>query len=159
MILALVAYSQPMDLRERLEPGIVWVQFTEGVIPSADAGKTGLATFDREGARFGIYEVRKAFQFVDDVTATREIAESTRALQRIYYVRHDPSFDSRQVASALARDADVVFAEPRFVSHPAWNGIPATTPSLPATPDDPLFSDTGYMQRLRMTDAWDVVKG
>ena len=161
MLLSTVAAAQPTEPSAPYIPGFVWVQVAEGVTVSAVAGKTGLAVFDQEAAQFGVFEVAKAFPFIDRVAQTRELAASTRKLQRIYAVRHDESFDSGQVATALARDPNVVFAEPRFVRAPTWDSASAEAgkEALPDTPNDPLYAQAAYMQRLRMADAWDVVKG
>ncbi len=161
MLLTTVAGAQPTDPSVSYSLGFVWVQIAERVTVSPVAGKTGLAFFDQEAARYGVSEVAKAFPFIDHVAQTREIAASTRELQRVYFVRHDEFFDSRQVADALARDPNVVYAEPRFVRAATWD--PASTEAdmmaFPDTPNDPLFAQAAYMQRLRMADAWDVVKG
>ena len=156
-----VASAQPMDPVPSYSPGFVWVQFAEGVAVSAGAGKTGLAIFDQEATRYGVTEVSKAFPFVDRVAERRELAESTRKLQRIYAVHHQESFDSGRVAAALARDPNVVYAEPRFVRESMWDlAGPETSKSVVLeTPNDPLFREAPYMQRSRMPDAWDVVKG
>ena len=142
-------------------PGFVWVQFEEGAAVSAIAGKTGLAILDLEAALFGVSLIAKAFPFVDRVAQTRDLAESTKKLQRIYAVSHDESFDSKLVAAALARDPSVVYAEPRFVRVPTWDQTHSKTggTAYPETPSDPLFAQAPYMQRLRLPDAWDVVKG
>lgn len=161
MTLSTVAVAQPADPFASYRPGFVWVQVAEGVTVSPVAGKTGLAVFDQEAAQFGVSQVTKVFSFIDRVAQTREIAARTRKLQRIYAVHHDESFDSRRVAAALARDPNVVYAEPKIIRAPTWD-LAATEESiraLPETPNDPLFSQAAYMQRLRMPDAWDVVKG
>ncbi len=161
MLVSTVAAAQPTDLSAPYSPGFVWIQVAEGVAVSAVAGKTGLAVFDQEAAQFGVFEIVKAFPFIDRVAQTREIAASTRKLQAVYSVRHDESFDSRQVAAALARDPNIVYAEPRFTRTPTWDSTStgAGIKALPDTPNDPLFAEAAYMQRLRMADAWDVVKG
>jgi len=160
-LLVNVASAQPMDPAASYSPGFVWVQFAEGVAVSAGAGKTGLAIFDQEAARFGVTDISKAFPFVDRVAERRELAESTTKLQRIYAVHHEESFDSRRVASALARDPNVVYAEPRFVRESMWDlaGPEEHESLILDTPNDPLFREAPYMQRSRMPDAWDVVKG
>ncbi len=160
-LLVNVASAQPMDSTPSYSPGFVWVQFAEGIAVSTGAGKTGLAIFDREAARYGVTGVSKAFPFVDRVAERRELAESTRKLQRIYAVHHEESFDSRRVAAALARDPNVVYAEPRFVREPMWDlaGSEERESVMLETPNDPLFREAPYMQRFRMPDAWDVVKG
>ncbi len=161
MLLSTVAAAQPTEPSSPYSPGFVWIQVAEGVAVSAVAGKTGLAVFDQEAAQFGVFEVAKAFPFIDRVAQTREIAASTKALQRIYSVRHDESFDSRQVAAALARDPNIVYAEPRYIRAPTWDSASteAGIEALPDTPNDPLYAQAAYMRRLRMADAWDVVKG
>ena len=161
MLLSTLATAQPTDPSAPYSPGFVWIQVAEGVTVSPVAGKTGLAVFDQEAAQFGVFEVAKAFPFIDRVAETRELAASTRALQRIYSVRHDESFDSGLVAAALARDPNVVYAEPRFMRAPTWDSasVEAGINTLPDTPNDPLFAQAAYMRRLRMADAWDVVKG
>ncbi|MXZ04724.1 MAG: S8 family serine peptidase [Rhodothermaceae bacterium] len=160
-LLVNVASAQPMDPAASYSPGFVWVQFAEGVAVSAGASKTGLAIFDQEAARFGVTDISKAFPFVDRVAERRELAESTKKLQRIYAVHHEESFDSRRVAAALARDPKVVYAEPRFVRESMWDlaGPEEHESLILDTPNDPLFREAPYMQRSRMPDAWDVVKG
>ena len=95
------------------------------------------------------------------VAERRELAESTKKLQRIYAVHHEESFDSRRVAVALAQDPNVVYAEPRFVREPMWD-LPGSEKSESIrleTPNDPFFREAPYMQRVRMPDAWNMVKG
>ncbi len=161
LLLSAVAAAQPINPMAPYSPGFVWVQFAEGVAVSPGTGKTGLAVFDQVATQFGVFEVAKAFPFIDRVAETRELAASTRALQRIYSVRHDESFDSGLVAAALARDPNVVYAEPRFIRAPAWDSasLEVGINTLPETPNDTLFAQAAYMRHLRMPDAWDVVKG
>ncbi len=156
-----VAPAQPSRSVAHYSPGLVWVQFEEGTSISPGAGKTGLAAFDQEAERFGVSLVERTFFFVDRVAETREIAESTRKLQRIYTVHHDEAFDSGRVAAALTRDPSVVYAEPHFVREPMWD-TPAAKEKDRArreAPNDPLYAQAPYMDRMRMADAWDVVKG
>ena len=159
--LSYVSTAQSTSPDPTYSPGIVWVQFAEGIAIYVEAGKTGLAIFDQAAEQFGVTQITKAFPFVDHVAERRELAESTRKLQRIYAVHHEDHFDSRRVAAVLAQDPNVVYAEPRYNRTSAWDhaGIDGLDSAFPETPNDPLFAQAQYLQRLRMPDAWDVVKG
>ena len=61
-------------------------------------------------------------------------------------------------AAALARDPNVVFAEPHYIRRLVWDGLPADG-AMSSTPNDTNFGAMTHLLRLRMTDAWDVVKG
>ena len=142
-------------------PGCVWVQFVEGTPIVAGAAKTGLGVFDREGAKFGVYEISQVFPFLDAIAKKRVLTAEAQQLRRIYFVRFDNIHDPGTVASALSRDPRVVYVEPDYMRRPMWDleDVPAYSASPPEVPNDPLFSDAPYMQRYQLPDAWGMVKG
>ena len=144
--------------------GYVWVKFAADASLVLGGAKTGLPVFDRLASVVGVYEIQRAFPLLARVAAKRAISESAEELLRVYAVRFAIQHDPRQVATALERDSHVVYAEPRYkkrlyVQLPARDGLGLRTDGLPTEPDDLFFSDTGYMGRLKMTNAWDIVKG
>ncbi len=160
--------STPCTVHERVhaallgcgcQAGCVRVQFTAGTAPALGVGKTGLAVFDRQGVRYGVYDIRKAFPFLDQIAASRTLSARTQALRRVYYVLQDEVHDPRSVAAALSRDPFVEYAEPDFVRLPMGDigGARPGRSALPEFPNDPLYTDAPYVDRFQLPEAWDVV--
>ena len=95
-----------------------------------------------------------AFPFLDHVQPTPKTARNLAALRRTYYVRYHATVDPRHVAKMLSAAPGVVYAEPVVI-----NRILDLDPWERVDPNDPLFSDQTYLGHLRLTEAWDEVKG
>ena len=142
-------------------PGMVLVHFKAGVAVTEGAAKTGLPIFDRAAAKHEVVAMEKAFPLLDEVAAKRSLSENAEALRRVYIVRFDAPRRPQSVAAALARDPNVVFAEPHYIRRLAWDGLPTPEEAraMLSTPNDTNFGAMTHLLRLRLTDAWDVVKG
>lgn len=114
-------------------------------------GKTGLPVFDKAAERFGVRDIRKAFPFLDVIAQHRQLTPGTESLRRIYTVEYSAPFRADQVARALARDPDVIYAEPQTTYQ--------TIGRLPETPNDPQFDNQAHLNHMRLPEAWETAKG
>ncbi len=152
------------QLNDHLLPGHLWVQF-KASLPAKLGSRTGFAEFDRAAAAYGIYAIENAFPIINSATGHRVSPESVAELQRVFVVRYYGPFNPLVVSAALARDHNVVYAEPQYVSYVEWDSFIAlkdlsrSISFRPTAPNDPYFKDAGYMKRLEMTLAWDLAKG
>ncbi len=139
----LPATAQPAVEASQFVAGRVLVQFAEGTIPTGF--KTGSAIFDVLADVHGIYAIEPALPSVS-CPAGSELA-------RIYRVHYGGRVTPAQLAASLESDPTVVFAEPE-VMH-TLHGM-----RRPTVPNDPSFSyQSRYMDRLKLPEAWDVVRG
>ncbi len=136
------------------EPQVVVVQFGSTVVIAAGPNKTGLQIFDRRAATYSVHAIERAFPFLDHVQPTPKTARNLAALRRTYYVRYHATVDPRHVARMLSAAPGVAYAEPVVI-----NRIFDSDPWERVDPNDPLFSDQTYLGHLRLTEAWDEVKG
>ena len=146
---------------EDMIPGVLWVQFAEGVAPPDAAGKTGLSVFDRAAEMLGVRDIRPAFPFIEIAAAKRALPPSANELRRVYTVRFDEALDPMRVAAALQKDPGVVYSEPQYsVPVPAVRqGDMAPDAGPVETPNDPFVDRMPYLDRLRLPEAWNVAKG
>ena len=172
LILALAFVASPManiaasaaqttSLDDDIIPGVLYVQFVVEPPSGATPGKMGMPIFDRAAAKHGVYAMEKAFPIVEAVARRRAISKGTEALRRIYTVRFSGSFTSLQVAKALARDPNLVYAEPRYRYQLHWDSLPEEGASalMPEEPNDPMWTRQTHLSRIGMPDAWEIVKG
>ncbi len=136
------------------EPHVVVVQFEPGTVISDGLSKTGLQVFDRRAATYNVHTIERAFPFLDYVQPTPKTRRNLLALRRTYYVRFQGNDDSRHVARMLSVAPGVVYAEPLII-----NRIDESVAGALVDPNDPLFSGQTYLKHLRLTEAWDEVKG
>ena len=156
LLLAFASFlAAPLSLAQEqpvYEPHVVVVQFEPGVVIGEGVAKAGLQAFDRTAARYGVHMIKRVFPFLDHVQPTPETARNLAALRRTYYVRYSADDDPRRVATALASEPGVTYAEPVPV-------IRLLGSDVVAQPDDPLYSEQTYLHHIRLPEAWDIVKG
>ena len=156
LLLAFASFlAAPLALAQEqpaYEPHVVVVQFEPGVVIGEGVAKAGLQAFDRTAARYGVHMIKRVFPFLDHVQPTPETARNLAALRRTYYVRYSADDDPRRVATALASEPGVTYAEPVPV-------IRLLKSDVVAQPDDPLYSEQTYLRHIRLPEAWDIVKG
>ena len=136
------------------EPHVVVVQFEPTAVIADGATETGLQVFDSRAATYNVHSIERVFPFLDHVQPTPKTRRNLLALRRTYYVRFHGNDDSRQVARMLSVAPGVVYAEPVII-----NRIDDSDPGALVDPNDPLFRDQTYLRHLRLTEAWDEVKG
>ncbi len=161
ILLLPVAAMQPWE--EAYMSGRVTVEFKEGALPVLGQAKTGLSSFDKAAAPFGVHNVQQAFPIMEAAAAKRTLSAVGRQLRRMYTVEFTGPYDPWEVANALMRSKEVKQAEPHFKYHLAGGVVEAVAPSesveVRAEPNDPLYTDQTHLKRLEMEAAWDVVKG
>ncbi len=156
----LVAQGSPnVSVDDEYLPGHLWVRFVDDALPVTGGGRTGYAVFDQSAAAYGVFSVEKGFPFVDAMARNRRLLEHADALRSVYIVRYRGQYAAGIVAAELARDPAVIYAEPYYIRRTVGMLPPPGVGALPDVPNDPLFKDETFMARMRMTDAWDVVKG
>lgn len=123
-------------------PGVVVVRFAAGQNAregSAASGNTALATILQAQ---GIHRL----QPVLPVPQQRRRASAV-PIANIYFAYFNPSAAPEQVAAALRRSPEVVYAEPKQIHQ------------IAATPNDPLFLNQPFFDVVRARQAWDTVRG
>ncbi len=136
------------------QPRVVIVQFAAGTGIAGGAAQTGLQTFDRMAVPYSVHRIERVFPFLDNVMPTPETARNLDALRRTYYVRYRANDGPKDVANTLGAARGVVYAEPVII-----NRVHGTEALYPTEPNDALYSRQTYLSRLRLTEAWDEVKG
>ena len=136
------------------QPQVVIVQFEAGVRIAEGATKTGLQVFDGRATQFQVYQIKRAFPFLDHVRPTPNTARNLEALRRTYYVRYHASVGPRKVAKTLGAAKGVVYAEPVPIYRFLESGL-----RKPTEPNDSLFSEQTHLRHMRLPEAWDAVKG
>lgn len=138
------------------EPQVVVVQFEPDVAVPEGAAKTSLDVFDRMATGYGVYAIERMFPFLDHVQPTPKTAQNLAALRRTYYVRYSADDDPGDVAKVLMTAPGVTYTEPHAAPVPAGGRM---RPDVIAEPDDPFFRDQAHLKRMRLPDAWEIVKG
>ena len=136
------------------QPQVVIVQFEAGVRIAEGATKTGLQVFDGRATQYQVYQIKRAFPFLDHVRPTPNTARNLEVLRRTYYVRYHAIVGPRKVARTLSAADGVVYAEPVPIYRFLESGL-----RCPTEPNDSLFSEQTYLRHMRLPEAWDEVKG
>ena len=148
-------------------PQMVIIQFESDTVNKTT--KTGLQEFDRRASRYQVYETERAFPALDHVTPTPKIQHNLMALRRTYYVRYRANISPEQVARDLHQAPGVTYCEPVAVNYMQVidsnqeyeQGIDNPNSTHIVDPNDPWFrSEPGQteLHRLRLPEAWDIVK-
>ncbi len=136
------------------QPQVVIVQFdADGYIVDGVA-KTGVQAFDRLAIQYSVWQIQRAYPFLDHVQPNSNTYRNLAALRRTYYVRYQSTTEPQHVATGLQQVEEVVYAEPV-----ALNRLFDSDLKRHVDPDDPRFSDQKYLQHMRLPEAWDEVKG
>ena len=132
-------------------PNVIVVQFAPEVSFANKSSSTGLQTFDRTAATYGVHTIERVYPFLDHVEPTPRIRRNLMALRRTYYVRYHANAAPKYVAKQLEGVPGVVYAEPVLVNRAQafWERV---------DPDDPRFGEQTELRHLRLPEAWDVVK-
>ncbi len=149
------AQLQSDQTREEPIPGFLYVQYERGVSP-ANVPLPEL---------LDVRSVRQAFPSIEVVTAKRQLPRSVMDLRQIHRVQYSESISPQEAAGMVSNVPRVVYAEPCWPRYPA--GLPQEAVfreplkhgDMPVEPNDPHFENEAYMESLRMTEAWDKVKG
>lgn len=150
IVLIAEAFAQRVPTDSLFVPGEVYVQFVDGFSPGS-GDRTVSRLFDRLVERYNIIAVKRSFPSLSKVARK---TDQISALDRIYTVHFDESFSPKQVASALALDPNVAYAEPKFIRYIREKG-------LSIVPNDPLFEahQARYFELLQLPKAWEIAKG
>ena len=152
-------YTPNVSTDDEYLPGYLWVRFVDDALPVTGGGRTGYAVFDQAAAANGVFSAEQGFPFIDAMARKRRLLEHADALRSVYIVRYSGPYAPGIVAAELALDPAVIYAEPYYIRRTVGMLPPPGVGALPDVPNDPLFKDETFMARMRMTDAWDVVKG
>ena len=143
------SYAQAQN-EQRFESQVVIVQFEKDIHIPQGQTKTRLTAFDSRAAQYEIERIERAFPFLDHVQPTRATASNLTALRRTWYVRYRAEEDPEQVSKVLTNVEGVAYAEPILI-----NRVFDTVVS----PDDPRFAEQTYLEHMRLSEAWSVIKG
>ena len=154
-VVPVTAQPQSDQTREEPIPGFLYVQYERGASP-ANVPLPEL---------LDIQSVRQAFPSIEVVMAKRKLPRSVMDLRRVHRVRYSGSISPQEAAGMVSNTSGVVYAEPWWPRYPA--GLPREAvfrerskhDGMPVEPNDPRFENEAYMESLRMTEAWDQVKG
>ena len=138
-------------------PGHLYVQF-DAEITSPAAGSFGIEAFDRQAAKFGVSSIKKAFPSLELIAQHRTLSAEAEALRSVYVVRYASPHQPERVAKRLGGMPGVRYAEPVYM-HQVVGGADDHPNPLSVTPNDPMFADQTHLGRMRLPEAWDVVKG
>ena len=149
------AQPQSDQTREEPIPGFLYIQYERGASPASVPLPELL----------DVRSVRQAFPSIEVVMAKRQLPQSVMDLRRVHRVQYSGSISPQEAAGMVSNTPGVVYAEPWWPRYPA--GLPREAvfrePSkhdgMPVEPNDPRFENEAYMESLRMTEAWDQVKG
>ncbi|MXZ17424.1 MAG: S8 family serine peptidase [Rhodothermaceae bacterium] len=148
---AVPGLSQSHQVEWEIEPGVVIAQYKQGVY----LGKVAYPSVLR------VQSVESAFPFLHTISDERAQLASIQELGRVYRVRYDADITPHHAARIIEANPGVVYAEPQ--NRHSMSSVPFPTKGArnhpPLLPNDPMFSDGGYMQLMGMTKAWEVVKG
>ncbi len=159
---SLLPVAAMQQWEEAYMPGRVTVEFKEGALPVVGQAKTGLSSFDKAAAPYGVHNVQQAFPIMEAAAAKRELSTVGRQLRRMYTVEFTGPYDPWEVANALMRSQVVEQAEPHFMYHLGGEvpkaGLPSVGVEMQSTPNDTRYDSQTHLKRLEMEGAWDVVK-
>ncbi len=151
LIVEVYAQNNPPLADSSFVPGEVYVQFVDGLSLGNVGRKTGSRVFDDVADRYQFSAVKKTFPALNKVARK---TDKISALGRIYTIYFNESYSPGQVASALALDPNVVYAEPKLIRY-------IREQDLSIKPNDPLFDahQAKYFELLQLPKAWEVAKG
>ena len=138
-------------------PGHLYVQFT-AVETSPAAGKSGIAAFDRRAAVLGVTSIEKAFPSLETIAEHRTLSPELEALRSVYVVRYTGPHHPRAAARSLDGIDGVGYAEPIYMRRFVGGSDDILNSQLDS-PNDPKYGDQTYLERMRLPEAWDEVKG
>ena len=147
---AVPSLSQFSKIARNAVPGVILVQY------ESSAKVTYPSVLE-------IASIEAAFPFLDNLTGKNAGLQSVQTLQRVYRVHYEADLLPHRAAKIMARQPGVVYAEPQYRRR--RTGIPVQMESVKDSaiqmllPNDPLFENNAYMERMEMVKAWDHVKG
>ena len=174
-----IAQPRSDQVGEEPIPGVLFVKYEQGVSPDQVALSDLL----------DVQSTQRAFPALEVIMAKRQLPSSVLDLRRVYRMQYSAPIPPQQAAQLVSNLSGVVYAEPlwpRFLTGLPQQGAAfrgpqrqrfqnAGTEAHPGSqqgaafrgpqrqgkliPNDPLFEDRFYMKALRMTEAWDHVKG
>ena len=137
------------------EPGVVWIRFTGGQSPPAGWDPSGLGGIGTSGDSFQITGVRQAFPQLEAYARKRPLTPTMVWLQGVYEMAFSGPAAPQTVAQVLARSPDIELAEPQ----PMYRVQDATASGIVAPNDARYATHQAYLGRMKLEEAWDVVKG
>lgn len=147
-------FPQTLNLDQTVEPGVILVQYESGIYPGKAAYPSAL----------DVQSVETAFPFLENLTGKRGQLASVQALKHVYRVRYEADLSPFDAAMMVENSHGVNYAEPqyRYFTDPIplqMNQAPgASGKQASLIPNDPRFTNDGYMKMMEITKAWDVVK-
>ena len=151
------AAMQQQSAEEDALPGHLYVRFEEGRA-SPSAGKSGIEAFDRRAAALGVTSIEKAFPSLEVVAQHRVLTPETEALRNVYRVQYTSPRLPEDVARSLSGVRGVVYAEPLYRKY-VTGALHGPREGFPETPNDTMYGSQTHLERMRLPEAWDVVKG
>lgn len=124
-------------------PQVVVVKFKQRLSAGAMLAATGFAELDAVLQKHGVHRLKPVLS----ETRKRRSAAVELGLDRVYFADFNANVSPSLVAEDLQQDANVEYAEPKYVHR------------LAAIPNDPSYSDQDFFTTVKAAQAWDVVKG
>ncbi|MDT8322859.1 MAG: S8 family serine peptidase [Bacteroidota bacterium] len=126
-------------------PGLVFIKLKQQHNLPPGATRFGISGVDRILQRVGARSVEALHPTLSLRKGYASAEEAS--LARIMLVRYDSEASPQALATELARDPAVEYAEPYYHFRPL------------NTPDDPRFSSQWALATLKMEEAWDITTG
>jgi serine protease len=148
------------------EPGKILVKLTEQAAIRARTAQpgpdgiiaSGISSLDQMLRQIGANKVEPVVKKVVDVTGDTLETFSLRVpeLGQLYTVTFSPDKPPEEVASLMAQDPTVEYAEPNYLA-----GMTARPVYIPValTPNDPYFSYQWHLEAIQASAAWDSATG
>ena len=143
--------SQSHQTEHDIEGGVVIVQYDRDTY----LGKVAYPSV------LQVQSVESVFPFLGTLRGKRAQLTSIQELKRVYRVQYDADISPYDAARIIETSPGVVYAEPQYrYSLPAAPvPVGGVRKHSSRVPNDPLFSNEGYMQMMEIKKAWEVVKG
>ena len=109
---------------------------------TAGIASVGIPSVDIIFNKVGVTQIKKVFK-----QKQLPVNKALPNLTQIYYLSLSLDADIESVARELSQNANVEYAEPRYIYE------------LYDVPDDPLYSDQWYLPIINASDAWDISQG
>ncbi|HTX19161.1 MAG TPA: S8 family serine peptidase [Bacteroidota bacterium] len=125
----------------RYRPGILFVKFKPTVISSGASSIQSTSAFARIMQRYSVQKTEQPFLKGNPAGVPEEFA-------RIFQLTIPPYYNIETALRELRSDPSIEYAEPDYIRH-----------VTDFTPNDPQYSNQGYLSTIQAQKAWDISKG
>jgi len=121
-------------------PNQIVVKFKESSILKKTT--SGISSVDRVLKKYKVIELEP---LIKNKMILNKI-NSTTSIENVYFVHFEGNQSPNDIANELNQNPNILYAEPLYYH------------KISETPNDPLFSNQGYLDPINVTEAWDIVK-